>query len=484
MEVFSLEYKDILLPYNPWWNNLDKAFDRLPQFRRPIFTKIYRELKEIPQIISITGPRRVGKSTLIRQIIRNLINQENVKPQEVIYYSMDDPALFLSEVFHDKLFESIMDFARKNGTEKQWIYVFLDEIQRFERWELFLKKYYDLHYPVRFVVSGFASSPIFKKSRESLLGRIKDFHLLPFSFREFVLFQNRDTPTVVKKINKIYENGKAVMGMLAERPAYAELKNVTIPKIPVSLRKNIDEYFERFLIEGGFPEVWSLPDWETKQSYLFDNQVEKVISEDLVPAVELRKPELLKTFFISLLEVPGREISFQQLSKDLGINRATIEKYFPLLEMTDLVRHVEKFSKNAVKVRRGNIKVYLVDLALRNAILRIQSIGSITQEQMGFYIENLVFNALEKWEGTINVNYYREKDKEIDFVVHIGARKYIPIESKYKGSIGGRELRNIEKFRSQFKGPPGIVVTKHWEDFGNRNNLFYMPIQHFLLLFD
>lgn len=482
----SLEYKDILLPYNPWWNSLEKAFDRLPLFHRPIFTKIYREMKEIPQIISITGPRRVGKSTVIRQIIKNLITLEKVNPQDVIYYSMDDPALFLSEVHHDKFFESIMDHARKNPLENHLTYIFLDEIQRFERWELFLKKYYDLNYPVRFVVSGSASSPIFKKSRESLLGRIKDFHLLPFSFREFVLFQNRDNPLLIKKINHIYEKGKAVMGMLADRPGYAELETVPIPEIPSEMRKNIDAHFERFLLEGGFPEVWSLPDWEIKQSYLFDNQVEKVISEDLVLAVELRKPELLKKFFISLLEDPGREINFQQLSQELGINRATIEKYFPLLEMTDLIHHVEKFSKSVVKVRRGNIKVYLVDLALRNSILRIRSPEFITEDKIGFYIENLVFNALEKWEGTVSVNYYREKDREIDFVVHIGARKYLPIESKYKESIDDRELKNIENFCSHYKCPPGIVVTKQWDDFGSRSNgkIFYIPIQLFLLLFD
>ena len=478
-------YKEILSPYNPWWDDSAKAFERLPQFHRPIFDRIYRELKNIPQIISITGPRRVGKSTLIRQIIKKLINEENVKPQQVIYYSMDDPALFLSKVFHDKLFESIMDYARKNTSKKNGlIYVFLDEIQRFERWELFLKKYYDLNYPVRFAVSGSASSPIFTKSRESLLGRIKDYHILPFSFREFLLFHNRDNPALVEKFRKIYETGKAIMGMMASRPEYAELEEVTIASIPIKLRENIDRHFQRFLIEGGFPEVWSLPDWETKQSYLFDNQVEKVISEDLVLAVELRKPELLKKFFVSLLEVPGREISFQQLSQDLGINRATIEKHFPLLEMTDLVRHVEKFSKSALKARRGNIKVYLVDLALRNAILRIQAIDSIDEGQMGFYAENRVFNALEKWEGTVNINYYREKGKEIDFVVHVGARKFLPVESKYKESIDGSELRTISHFCSQFRCPPGIIVTKRWDDFGLKNNLFYMPIQQFLLLFD
>ena len=165
-----MEYKELLIPYNPWWENLEKAFERLPSFHRPIFDEIYKGLKETPQIISITGPRRVGKSTIIKQIVKKLIG-EGVKPDKIIYYSMDDPALFRSEVKHDKFFYSLMDESRKTAGDQQ-IYIFLDEVQRFERWELFLKKYYDLHYPVRFAISGSASSPIFKKSRE---GCIPDF---------------------------------------------------------------------------------------------------------------------------------------------------------------------------------------------------------------------------------------------------------------------------------------------------------------------
>ena len=63
------------------------------------------------------------------------------------------------------------------------------------------------------------------------------------------------------------------MGMFTKHPEYAELDKVTIPGIPVGLRQNIEERLSRFLIEGGFPEVWTLPDWEMKQSYLFYNQV-------------------------------------------------------------------------------------------------------------------------------------------------------------------------------------------------------------------
>lgn len=109
-----MEYKELLIPYNPWWENLEKAFERLPSFHRPIFDEIYKGLKETPQIISITGPRRVGKSTIIKQIVKNLIG-EGVKPDKIIYYSMDDPALFRSEVKNDRFFDSLMDEARKKA---------------------------------------------------------------------------------------------------------------------------------------------------------------------------------------------------------------------------------------------------------------------------------------------------------------------------------------------------------------------------------
>ena len=477
-----MQYKELLLPYNLWWKDKDTAFENLPSFQRPIFKSIYRSLKEIRQIISITGPRRVGKSTIIKQIIRQLIEEE-VNSDDIVYYSMDDPALYRSEIDSDKFFDSLMDEARKGG-KKTPTYIFLDEIQRFERWELFLKKYYDLEYPVRFVVSGSASTPIFKKSRESLLGRIKDFHIKPFSFREFLLFQSHDKPSLMQKFNNIHETGDAVMGMLTKHPEYADLPEVYIPEIPIELRGYIDSNLERFFIEGGFPEVWSLPDWDEKQSYLFENQVQKVIMEDLVLAVELRKPEQIKKFFISLLESPGREVNFQKLSMELGISRATIEKYFPLLEMTDLIDHVEKFSKNPIKVRRGNFKCYLVDLALRNAILRIHESLLGDAQVLGLYAENLVFNTLKRRKGTVSVSYYREKQSEVDFIVHLGANQYLPIEVKYRERIKDSELNVIKNFCKRFKGPQGIVVTKRWRDSGMRGSLFYIPLPYFLLLFD
>ncbi|MBI3795095.1 MAG: hypothetical protein HY280_10285, partial [Nitrospinae bacterium] len=158
---------------------------------------------------------------------------------------------------------------------------------------------------------------------------------------------------------------------LTLHPSYGEKQTAVMPFVSENLRGKIDNLFPLYLLEGGFPEVWSLPDWETKQAYLYDNQIKKVIMEDLVLATELRKPENLKNFFISLLERPGREINFGQIAGNLGISLGVIEKFFPLLEMTDLIRHVGKFSKGGIRVRKGNIKCYLVDLALRNAVMRV-----------------------------------------------------------------------------------------------------------------
>lgn len=168
----------------------------------------------------------------------------------------------------------------------------------------------------------------------------------------------------------------------------------------------------------------------------------------------------------------------------MGINRASIEKYFPLLEMTDLIRHVEKFTKSQIKVRKGNVKCYLVDLALRNAILRIQESLLKDTQVLGLYAENLVFNALKKWESTVNINYLREKDSEVDFIVYLGASNYMPIEVKYKEQVQDIELRTIKNFCKRLKCSTGIVVTKKWDDFGKKEDLIYMPLPHFLLLFD
>lgn len=472
---------DLLKPYNPWLELGASAFEQLPAFHRPIFHQVLGDLVSLPQMISITGPRRVGKSTVLKQLIRHCLLKEGYAPDHLVYYQFDDPALFRPRFPHDRFVDTLMHDLDKRSKDRPVI-LFLDEIQRLDRWELFLKKYYDLSYKVRLVISGSASSPIFKKSRESLLGRVKDYHLLPFSFREFLLYRLQGDERLTVELDSIHRSGEQIMGMLSGDPKHSGLQSVEIPALSPELKVEAEKHFTGYLDEGGFPECWSMPSWEQKIDYLYDNQVKKVIYEDLVLATEFRKPELLKQFYISLLERPGREINLSKVADETKINLAQVEKYLPLLEMTDLVARVEKFRKSALKVRRGNIKVYLVDLALRNAVLRLQ--GGIQKDPavMGLYAENLVFNALKKWKGKLALDYYRQKDEEIDFVVHLQPGSYLPIEVKYREVIPDTELKAIRGFARR-NATWGIVVTKDQRGSGV-DGLGRIPLLEFLLAFD
>lgn len=475
-------YKELLAPYSPWLAEEEPKAPSTPNFRRPLFRTLVEDLERIPQILSITGPRRIGKTTLLHQLIADLLGK-GIPPHRVVYYSLDDPALSRRGLKGEDVIERIMKEMAK-VKDDQPAHVFLDEIQRLDRWELYIKKYYDLKFPVRIVLSGSASSPIFKKSRESLLGRVKDYHLLPFSFREFLLYRLEAEKDLRGEVEDLHERGKQLQGMVSDDP-HLNLESATMLVPSPSLCRRIQEELERYFLEGGFPEVWSQPDWVKKQEYLFDNQVKKVIYEDLVLAAEFRKPELLKRFYISLLETPGREVNVQKMAGEVGTSAAQIEKYLPLLEMTDLVYHLDKFRKSPLRVRKGKMKFYLVDLALRNAVLRLAETLVKDQATLGLYAENLVFLALRKWRGAVQMDYYRERDVEADFIVHVGSRSYLPIEVKYRESIDSKDLTGIHHFRRRFRVRQlPLLVTKRWEDFGPRDNIFWIPLPLFLVMFD
>ena len=162
---------DILHAYNVWWDQPAQAFAGLPEFRRDVFDDLYADVKQLPQMVSVTGPRRVGKSTLLQQCIQQLIKDApdpQAQASRIVYFSMQDPGLEIPGFNQDKFFNDLVATAVE-ASKGGLTYLFLDEIQRFTRWELYLKKFYDLKTPVRFIVSGSASAPI--RSEERRVGK-------------------------------------------------------------------------------------------------------------------------------------------------------------------------------------------------------------------------------------------------------------------------------------------------------------------------
>jgi predicted AAA+ superfamily ATPase len=229
--------------------------------------------------------------------------------------------------------------------------------------------------------------------------------------------------------------------------------------------------------EGGFPEVWQLADPVRKIEYLMEQQVRKVLYEDLMMVTKYRKPENVLRFFVYLLAHPGQEINMTKVASDAGVERRVIEENLPRLEMTDLILRIQKFSHQPLRVRQGNIKCYPADMALRNAVLK--SWQAMDETTMGLSAENLMVRELIGWPEKIEVWYFREKNREIDFVVTFGGNRYLPIEVKY--SQGDEDYGALTVFRSRYNADLGVVITRQ-QTARYEDGLLFLPLRFFLLV--
>jgi predicted AAA+ superfamily ATPase len=91
------QLEPLLGPRNPWWHSAGQWEGLLPDFERPVVGQIPADLDELPQMVSVTGPRRVGKSTAVRQVVSRLIRQKGIVPERIVYFSLDDPEIAASE---------------------------------------------------------------------------------------------------------------------------------------------------------------------------------------------------------------------------------------------------------------------------------------------------------------------------------------------------------------------------------------------------
>ncbi|MBP9123769.1 MAG: DUF4143 domain-containing protein, partial [Ignavibacteriaceae bacterium] len=147
------------------------------------------------------------------------------------------------------------------------------------------------------------------------------------------------------------------------------------------------------------------------------------------------------------------------------------------------VYSLPKFRSQALRIRKGLAKYYISDLALRNAVMRLTDSLLDNHELLGLYAENLVFLTLRRSKNILQIDYYREKNNEVDFIVHTVSGKYLPIEVKYRNSIEKKYLSGIEYFRDkQEKTDFGLVITKHWSDSGEMFGNFAIPLPLYLVM--
>ncbi len=393
---------DKLTRFNEWWTTKRVRENLLMQYKRPMFFNISKYMED-RQIILIYGLRRVGKTSLMYQLIQDLLDKGN-NETTILYFSFDEQTTDFEELI--KTYEE--KILSKSISSKK-LYFFLDEIQKVKDWEDKLKIYYDLYPNIKFVISGSASVQLEKNAKESLAGRILDFMLEPLSFEEFLSF-----------------------------------KNVRIEKAKLEImQKDIMPLFYDYLKKGGFPEIVNEDDSEKIKKYVKTSVIDKIIYQDLPSEFKIRDLELLKVLLEMIAFNPGMSVNFEKLSIDLKKNKNTILDYFYYLKYSLLVRLVANYREGFLVSSRKMKKAYLTNTAISFALC-----GEISDKLFEKIFENYAVIACDA------KNYYRNKS-EIDVIIKKEG-KIIPIEVKY----GEIDEKGIMNFLKEFSLGYGIILTR------------------------
>ncbi len=446
--------KKLLYFHNPWWIDHRVPNSLKLTYRRPVFKKLLEYFK-LDRAILIKGPRRTGKTTLLYQIIDELITKREIPAQNIIYLSCDDPELKIltnpssdSRVNLSDILDVYEQLREKTIIElkpNEKIYLFLDEIHFWEGWQLEIKKYFDKKYPLKFILSG-SSTSLIKRGSESLMGRTIEELILPFSFYEFLSCQLKD-----KRLDEIILNLQKNFILSNLLKGVTGLFSGSISPIDqlILYQNKIKILFAEYLNRGGFPHLLEVENPILWQRLFREDVIEKVIYRDLVDLYEIKKPQVLEKFFLYLAGHSSDIINITSIANSLCLSREYTLKYLNYLIESFLVFGIKKYSPSVEKQIRSNQKVHLID----SGLITVFGEGNKENRVNGQKVESLIGRCFLKDK----VFYWRERE-EVDFVLDVNF--LLPVEVKYRNTILPRDLKGIIKFMTKYGVREGIVVSK------------------------
>ena len=456
----------ILSATNQWWRSGNVTQDYAKPVKRFAYYEAMKILThpDIRRMVLLTGARRIGKTTIMYQMIDALI-QQGIKPERILYVSLDHPMLKLSSI------NEILKIYQQNIYPLDDVYCFFDEIQYADSWDSWLKTLYDTNKQCRIVATGSASPILVDKASESGVGRWTTLAIPTMSFYEYCGLLKLDLPEFDPDLKPTN------LRTMPEREQNAIFQKL-LPLLP---------HFNRYLLVGGFPELALSKDEAYAQRTLREDIVDKVLKRDIPALYNIRSIVDLEKIFIYLCMHSSSIISIDTISKELGgVTRPTVEKYIQYLASANMIYISNPIDVTGKKILKARPKIYIADAAIRNAVLMKENLLTDPTE-MGIVAETAVYKHVRSFYYNLsaNVGYYRRstgKDNEIDIVVDY-VNTQILIEVKYRENYSFN--KNAPIITEAENASRALVITKKENDYGplEENPLVYrIPAYAFLYL--
>lgn len=373
--------EELFYRYNPWW---EENFTLAEIINRPDEIQILEKYLDQKSIVFITGLRRVGKTTLMKMLIKKMIDEHYIDPIHIFYISLDDYNLSKKTIL-----EIVEEYRTIHKIAfKQKSYLFFDEVTYHTDYELQLKNLYDVQNVKIFASSSSAS--ILKSKKPFLTGRNNLIEILPLNFCEYLNF-----------------------------------KQIKIARGDSHL---IDKYFEDYLNTGGIPEYVLKNDVE----YLKE-LVDDIIKKDIASFYNVKNTQILQDFFLLLMERAGKNLSINKAANILSISPDSAKRYLQMFADSYLIYLLPRYGKTNETLLSPK-KIYAPDLGIRTLFTGFRDKGSLFENYVYLNIKNLepsyiYTNTIEldfmtKGKELIEVKYHSEMtEKQKDLFETTPAKK-------------------------------------------------------------
>ena len=383
--------EQLLYRYNPWWEETYSP-EGLIERVEPL-QKLEKNFQS-KHVLFVTGLRRIGKTSLLRLFIHKLIIEKNIEPRKIFFVSLDD--YLLQKYAITEILDQYRKIQKLQYSEK--IYLFLDEVTYKENFEIQIKNIID-NQNVKIIATSSGAAHM-RNKKPYLTGRQYTIELLPLTF-----------------------------------PEYLRFKNISIQKKDQHLEET---YFNDFLKTGGIPEYVLTGDME----YLRE-LVDDILYKDIIAYHHLKDEQLIKDFFLLLMERAGKQISINKIASILSISPDTARRYLTIFSNCYIIHLMHRYGKTNERILSPR-KIYAADLGIRNIFTGYRDFGSL--------FENYAFLRFKHFHPA----YIYQEKSEIDFILGDD----LLVETKYHNeAIPKNQKKLLESFTDKT-----IIIARNEKD--------------------
>lgn len=465
-----------------------------PDNERYLAQNLYQWLQQNKSrhIQVILGPRRVGKTVVLYQIIRTLL-ADGKHPSRVFFLQLDDPDFKTTTL--GNLVRYVIQVSGATATEPT--YLMLDEVVAMEDWDKWLKTIYDGNWPVRIVATSSARTGLKLGQTESGLDRWREQYMLPCRLAESLKLLDALTEqmaqipvgsTLRETLGNIhslapFEDDREKNELRRHRDMLLQVGG--FPEFLVaSLQSN--RLVHQQLFDTGERDAFPLP----HQMQLYDSIVDKSIYRDAPKFFNVNDPSSLETILYRAARQMGTQWKPTKVSNDLEVPLQTLNNYTKYLEMASLIVMLANFPGGEGKSQSRGKKLYFIDTALRNAVLRAKRSRHSSPADFGHMLENLVVSSLFSLAEQTRFRLYHWRqgkagEYEVDVIYNdVNDPLAFEVGASHKHSLAG--LQALINKHPQFSGSSYLVSP----DVGFRpaelshNGIGTVPLDLFLLVVD